>query len=438
MIITEIMAAPPSANWNREWFEVYVVDPFDLDDCELRQGTTDDAEAAEDREQISGVGTPSAGEYLLFARHDYVVGDGTGGSDVPANFEYDYTTFSFVNDEPFYLFIVCGTTVVDRMEMDWRVFDDLCPDNGCSPQLAPDLGADPIYDYTANDDAESTSWCLPSDEHEFVNNAGDLCYGTPGAQNECTERNWPAEGEVVFTELMIAPAETDEWFELTSVADGERDLAMCSLVKIKGIDTDDPEDFDFDDYDVYTFPPSPSITLAADQVQVFAKDECIPVDGGGDDDSAAGADECAYDEVIYGTVSFTNGDEEYLGLVCPSTSAGYVLVDMISYDADAQGLRDGHSMQFEISDKAAAADDNDLPIHWCESAFSQCFYDPDGVNCNYGTPGEPGDCASDEVDWPDNGPACRCVLAREGVLPVSGAATLGALVLLLAALRRRP
>jgi hypothetical protein len=62
--------------------------------------------------------------------------------------------------------------------------------------------------------------------------AGELC-----VDGECIAPA-PAEGEVVFTEVLYAPGgplgDDAQWFELTSVAGGARDLTGCTVDALSG------------------------------------------------------------------------------------------------------------------------------------------------------------------------------------------------------------
>ncbi len=420
VVINEAMIAAPSASNNREWFEIVGTASVDLQGCDLRKGDSDDAAAATTFDTIDVSLPVSPGQILLFARNqDWVVGDGGGAGDVPADFNYAYTGSSFTNGEPFTLFIVCGGTTVDSVGFDWREFEDGCPDNGCSVQLNT-----AFIDHEDNDDMGN--WCLPPPDSTFVNSAGDTATGTPGEENVCLAYDWPGAGDVVFTELMIAPADTPEWFEIANQTEDEIELGLCTLRKWR---LDDQGEIDESQIKEFTFgADGEPVTLGPGAVALFAYNGCIEAAEGDDDSADAG--ECTYGEAIFNTVSFTNSAEEYLALICPDPEGSEVVVDEFSYDMEVMGLRDGHSIIFDpasFDDPAAANDDRQ---NWCEASFSQCFLDIDGVSCNYGTPGEVGPCLADDVDWPDNGPACRCSSTGRGV--GSAAAILLGLGLLLA------
>ena len=399
--ITEVMIAPPSSSNNREWFEIVGAVSTNLEGCDLRKGSTTDAGEATTFDTIAGSLPISVGEHLLFARNqDWVAGDGSGGDDIPADYAYAYTDSSFNNDQLLYLFIVCEGATVDVAPMDWREFEDGCPDSGCSVNLGP-----AYYDADGNDDLDH--WCLAPPDYTFVNSSGDTASGTPGEAGVCLTFDWPVAGEVLFTELMIAPADTPEWFELSNRTEADVEIGLCVLRKWK---LDEEGNADATTIKEFTFgADGEPVTLPANGVGLFAYNGCIVTAAAGDDDSAA-AEECVYTDQFYDTVSFTNSAEEFLALVCPSESGEEVVVDEMSYDMEVMGIRDGHSILFNPADFDEPVSDNDDRQNWCEAAFSQCFHDPDGENCNYGTPGEIGACLEDDVDWPDNGPACRCQL----------------------------
>ncbi len=427
VVISEIMIAPPATSSTREWFELYGVNAVDLQGCTLREGPSADPFDAGTDWHDHVVDAPlvvPAGQHVLLAKsHDCVVGDGAGGCAVPA--DHEFGTLSFNNDTLEWLYVICGNTVIDAAPYDWREFEDGCPQKGCSVNLG-----DEFYDSNDNDDLDH--WCLPPPDATFLNAADDPCTGTPDAMGECLTYDWPAGGELCFTELMIAPAETPEWFEIVNLTDRDLELQLCTLRKFK---RDENGDQDPGSVREYTFgAEGDPVPLGAHELQVWSYKECITPGVAGDDDSAEDGG-CEYGERIYDTISFTNSAEELLEITCPDGQGNEIVVDRIIYDMEREGIRDGHSRIF-FPEGDDPAGDNDNVERWCEAAFSQCYLTVTPEDCNYGTPGSADECVSDEIDWPDNGPACRCRLDARAAAPGAGLALLAALGLW-AARRRR-
>ena len=116
--------------------------------------------------------------------------------------------------------------------------------------------------------------------------------------------------------------------------------------------------------------------------------------------------DCSLGEVTYGSLSFTSDGDEQFELYCPKESGGEVLVDSITFNLAALDIREGHSLQLDKSKLDTAAEANDNEDNWCEAAFSQEFYKADAEDCNYGTPGELGECLTDPLTPP--AAVCRC------------------------------
>jgi hypothetical protein len=89
-----------------------------------------------------------------------------------------------------------------------------------------------------------------------------------------------------------------------------------------------------------------------------------------------------------------------------------VLIDAIEYDATRTGNRSGHSLEFDVTQSGAAAL-NDDPYAWCDASFFDCVAElvNEEGECNYGTPGTAGVCATGLVTVPDSGPGCICASA---------------------------
>jgi MYXO-CTERM domain-containing protein len=405
VVITEIMVAPPTdGSAYREWFEIYVTNSLSLEDCWLRRSPTADPADADQEQQIDGVGTVWAEQYLLFARdEDYVVGDQGDADAVAATFSYDYF-LSFSNTEPFHLFVVCDEVVIDAIEMDWSLFNDDCEGNGCAVALrAERLSA------SANDLLPS-AWCLPPAELTFVNSAGDVATGTPGAANECRVEARPQPGDVAFTELMLTPGETPVWFELHNAADHSVLLEDCLLRRGR---TDDPEDAD---YTTLVAVDGAPLHLHSGETRVFAAGSCLDADP--DDLTDAS---CPYDEVLFDGATLPADGEHRLELACPpddGESSDEVTVDEVTYQLASFTVEARHSLQFVPDDPARAAEDNDRWTDWCPAVDAQCFMRHESEVCEYGTPGTLGECLAGPVEEVDDGCACRTA-GRQSPAPTS-------------------
>ncbi|MCP4869560.1 MAG: lamin tail domain-containing protein [Proteobacteria bacterium] len=469
VVVTEMMVDALASSDSREWFEVKVTtgSGCDLQGCQLWEGPTlevptdevggddddsagddddDDEEADPCDEPIEGwrcheVDAPGntlafdSGAYALFGKGADLIA--SSPEEIPV--DYRYSGLFFNNDDPTYLHIVCNDTVVESARYDWSLFQGDCPNDGCTLQLHPSA-----EEATAND--EPTGWCVASDEDEYRHDdeVGDPFFGTPGLPGACLAREWPNEGEVVFSELMLAPVSSSaegavsfpEWFELTSVTDRDVELEGCRVRRVRAgeVEGDDddsavPED-DVKEHQIGSEGLVP--VLLSGTSQVLVKSECI------DGTEAPETGICNTDgrtDYVYGTVSFSNGDvTEELILECPDVQGGDpVIVDRTSYNQQRMADRSGHSMEFNttVADPASVNDDFAL---WCEASFQDCIDEAvteDG-DCNYGTPGTAGPCATGNVSVPPSGAGCRC----DNIEARGGATGLG-LLLLLGLLRRK-
>lgn len=82
-----------------------------------------------------------------------------------------------------------------------------------------------------NDDP--LGWCLAPADLAYPTATGEDEYGTPGQPNQCGGGNGatPLPGEVLITEIMVAPDAGSEWFEVLSLADQPLDLAGCVVTE---------------------------------------------------------------------------------------------------------------------------------------------------------------------------------------------------------------
>jgi hypothetical protein len=334
----------------------------------------------------------------LFSKtHDRVVGEeGTAGAVYA---DYVYSSISLQNSDPAWVRLVCEDVEIDIAPYDKEAFEDGCPEGGCSNNLRAEAEDDLLND-------ELSNWCLPPLEPEYLSSDGFPFIGTPGQPGSCLAREWPTTDEVLISEIMVQTVDSPEWFELVSQADRDVDLGGCEMRRVR-LDvpggTEDPATLQT--HQLGSLGESPE--LPAGSVRVFSKSDCL------DGEEPSGTGTCLWRDTIqytYGTLSFTNSEAERVSLYCPVVgSGGMVLIDAVEYDAIRTGNRSGHSLEFDVS-QSGAASLNDDPYAWCDASFFDCI--PELVNedgeCNYGTPGTTGPCATGLVTVPDSGPGCIC------------------------------
>ena len=437
VLITEIMVVADSRY--DEWFELQATtDDVSLDGCVILNGTSDVMPADPSNPGTGWTDYPiedadlvlDEGQFAVLARvtesntDPCVAYSDATLTDCLVEADATYGSVEFNNSASEYLMIACdnggGSWVrLDSAPAYWTTeLEQGCSDDACSATLDPNY-----YDEEGNDDVGN--WCAARSQDPFIARSGGASRGTPGVLGKCIPDNvvWPAVGEVVFSEVMVNPARaySAEWFELSNATAQVLFLDACK-VRIEKIE---------DGSSTIIMLPD-GLPVDAHGQALFAS-ECIDWVSG-DDDSAAG--ECAFGEILDGGIGFSDGKDYELELSCPDgTSGDYRTIDVVEFNDEVQGIREGHSMMFVPADHGNPETANDDRDNWCEAAYSQCFLDEDGVDCEYGTPGQLNDCLTDFVDWPDNGPACRCVLSRGPVAPTLAAVALGLAGLL--GLRRR-
>ena len=87
-----------------------------------------------------------------------------------------------------------------------------------------------------NDD--TANWCVPPVDgnlhsHTDPNGSTWQLVATPGKENDCPFFDWPTVGEAAFVEIMTAPQETSEWFELHNATDRDLEVTLCELRREK-------------------------------------------------------------------------------------------------------------------------------------------------------------------------------------------------------------
>jgi len=414
VVISELMIAPRDGANADEWIEVYGSGAgCNLHSCVIETWTDD--EGLRDSDVINATDDSlqlAVGDHVVLARSTSSDVDAGGiswvdtdGNTTEADYLYEYGVY--LRSEPGEVKVVCDGEVVDSARVDWGAFEDLiggCPDGWCSVNLHPGfMNAD------ANDDL--ANWCVPPTDGNLYTHTdpnGDVweLVGTPGKENDCPFFDWPTQGEAAFAEIMTAPQSTNEWFELYNATDRDLELTLCELRRVKyGTDEESGEYGPLSEASWLIGEDGVEVMVPAGSVQLFVKDDClIPT---GSEEDTGGAATCSYDEVHYGSLSFTADSDETLSLICPDASGGSVIVDEIAFNMAAQGIRDGHSLMLDQSKLGPDTHTiNDDPGNWCEAAFSQEFYEAEEEKCNYGTPGEASQCLTDPLNPPDT--VCRC------------------------------
>ena len=413
VIFSELMADPPGSA--DEWIELAGLgDSCNLAGCYLAIGEcadgTDEA-CVSDEKLIEGAQLDIAdGDHFVFSRGELAYTGAVGS----------YSGLSQSNSEERWLHLLCDGGVVDTAPLDWAQFDDRCGDDvNCSAQLSP-----AAYDPTENDDL--AMWCLAGADSEISDDDGNPVRATPSALNACASYASPGAGDVVFTELMANPAGLAEWLEITNVSTDTFELGGCDLWVYDDDDDGVPAP---DDADVT---PLGDLSLEPDQSLVVTDGGCLFGEERGLDTGSPVV--CTGDELPAG-ISLPNTGKRYVALVCidAETGLGQVEVDAMTYDLDAQGVRQGHSLIFDLEGSSDPALDNDDHGAWCEAGFSQEFAkgDDEAEDCNYGSPGSTEACVPFDANV-TGGPGCRCTTGS-----ASGAAGFLALLVGLAVRRRR-
>lgn len=397
-VFTELMIAPNDGY--DEWIELLGDTDCNLSGCELRLGASSDPlDGAEDwsSTELEGVGGNlpiGAGEYLLLSKsEDYIAGYMDGDTFVgELAADAIYSSIFLPNSDDEWLHLVCDGVAVDSAPVAWSAFDPYCPAGGCTVNLQPDA-----EDAVSNDDL--SSWCVAPPESVWVGPSGEPFTGTPGSAGQCMASDWPAPGEVIFTELIASPqGGVSEYMELKNVSDAEVDLTFCSLVKYR-VDGDGAEDPSTRKEHLIGSDGT-QLAVDANTTQLLAYKNCLRTADG--DTGAAGDGGCQDGEYLYDTIQLTADQEEHLELVCDGE-----VIDGVVFHSDAWGIRDGHSAMLDPGSETAEA--NDVSTNWCEASFTQKLDDlsfDEEEKCNYGTPGEDNVCLSDQADPPD--PVCRC------------------------------
>lgn len=379
-----------------EWIELQAspanTDTVDLRGCQLLEAPHIGGQGTIRRHLIDpelGTTGIAPGERLLLAKRSNIpaAADGFLVIDGTVEVDYFYSTLTFSNSDLRTLSLNCpgedGPVEIDSLSFEWGSFDG--DFDGFSLELSDAAVPTDRLDASAND--RPAAWCTadPGDvyaEGEFIEIVDDtdivvpfLHHGTPGAPNgDCPVPDpWPAEGGVIFTEIMGNPAGSDtseEWFELWNTTGQRVELKGCR------IDNDNLDTVDTD-----TWPIEASLALEGDARAVLATSE-------------NGDFWTCYDEpdAHFTRISFNNSDHEELALVCPDGLGGEVVVDRIEYDSN---FPDDVSLQ--VPTALASAANNDDTTQWCslpagDPAYTFSCFDVESEGTSYGTPGEGPNC----------------------------------------------
>lgn len=397
-VFTEIMVDGPASGG--EWVEVLLVDGCDLQGCVLQEGPLEDPfeGPTDERWTRHTIAAPAhtlggvTGARLLLAEESPVVGPSGDPAARPADYLYESITFS--NTELGYLHLLCGGIRVDSMPYDHARFAVSCPGESCAVGLPP-------QGETAADNDDLERWCLPPDESRHVDGTGNPFRGTPGAVGSCQALPWPTVGEVLISEVMVAPQTLaddfapPEWFELWNRGGAARTVSGCSMHLLPvAADGSVAED----EGSSFTFGAMPGGELLdSGKTLVAADGRCV--DG-------SEASPCALSEYRYDGLSFTNDGAFALRLQCPTGDGGSFVIDEARWDLAWSGDRAGHSLQLDSSamDPAAANDD---PLLWCEASFESCYVTDSEGRCQFGSPGTVSACPT-PPSLPAPGPGCHC------------------------------
>lgn len=430
VVFTELMLAPRSSS--REWFEVKVLAPggCDLHDCEIREGPFPDPtfDVLNSEWSVHVIDAPGntlplgSGDYALFAKGaDQIVGDENTTPDASWIYaDYRYSEITFGNEGAAFVHLSCGGVPLDSVPYDWSRFSPTCRDGGCSVNLLPGR-----EDAVTNDSVDA--FCQAPFEPTWVGSAGETFTGTPGEPGACLQLSWPGPGQVVFTELqgMTSPP-LPEFFELTHLGGATVELTGCRILRSRL----DPISGAY----LPTGDSSEAIFGENTDTTVMAEGDVVVWSGSGRclDGTERQFQSCATDELAFGGIEFVNTASERLELYCPDGASGEVLVDAMFYNFKEQGIRDGHSIEFDPTGDAPGSNNDELGA-WCEAGFGDCYVTNDVEQCSYGTPFVAGPCAAENTNFPQSGvPGCRC----QAVAPAGGAWAVLALFGLLARRRR--
>ncbi|MBM4386731.1 MAG: lamin tail domain-containing protein [Deltaproteobacteria bacterium] len=201
----------------------------------------------------------------------------------------------------------------------------------------------------------------------FMESYGEKEGGTPG-WDECemlTDLRRPSAGEVIFTEIMIAPeAGNGEWFEIYNLTGDEMFLANCRFSEGKF-----SKEFYFLGNDVKIEPHSYAL---------FSNGRCLKPDG------------CAENEFIYEKISFGNEAPGEIMLLCHANDGNEIEIDRISYNiVENKKARKKYSLELCAASFDAASNDSMEQWQYAGEADVYHSYSP---AAHFGTPGKKNGC----------------------------------------------
>jgi hypothetical protein len=334
--VTEVMIAP---DLGREWVELSNPgpSPFDLAGCEIGEegvGPAHEHTLAADR----GETQIGAGGLLVLAVSSLeLVPGGTETAD------YAYSSLTFNNDEREDLYLRCGEVLVELVTYDWVTED---ADRGRS------LSRDP---------GDPSLWCVADEPFHLDDDGAE--YGSPGEGNPPCPRltgdgPFPEVGEIVVTEVMVAPSSGSlfpEWFEVRNIG--------ARTVQLDGCRAEDEGHDSVIAMDA-ALPPGGMAILSADPFD--------PV--------------CALlpDGDYGGSVTFNNSTADRCALACPDGLGGFDLIDEVTFDWPSLDLDQGISLVLDADALDPVA--NDDPTVWCAAPADGWSCTMDG-HTDRGTPG---------------------------------------------------
>ena len=457
-IITEHMVASTSAL--PDWFEIEAPAGADLRDCTIERWG---ALAGPDGFEIDEVEfekqvwiTWEGGEYLVPGEGVMMLTRGKclDGSPVlqdqqgcPANEalglppSYVYLSVDFVANRPQWVGLYCPGDGPDRALIDGTFMDQ--------DQPGGEVGRSWCFDPALGDDnTQPDPWLPALDDAWYIDDpeTGEPSYGTPGVAGSCLPEGPPppVRGEILFTEVIVAPSGLPEWIEVANIGPAAWSLAGCTLGHVKVNDEGVP----LSSVSQFLLGAGGGIPeLEPQERWVLSQDLCHD----GTDPEVA---DCPLDnESQYSGFTMANEGRHELWIECPGSEDA--VEEMTADPAAANSgyeVRNTHSMIFESGDvdcgDLASEDCNDEPALWCEACFEEMYATSGGGDENYGTPGEPGACDGDDDDDDDDddtgggcnddddtGGGCDCLTAMGGRPPSAAIAWLVGATLVL--LRRR-
>ena len=433
LAITEVMSRPQSST--DSWLEITASGSLS-EPCSLAGCLLSDIGPSTDRAVTLGVGVElQPGEIKLFAQGGGPTLDqaGTlpavGVSGLYIGNAGDVTTLS----------LTCDGAVVDQVPVSEDFVDQRCPDKGCSAQVRdgaspsaedPDAAfcVAPITAETTTVSAKSTA----DNDYRIV--------GTPGRATDCAAFDWPAEGELVITEITADGAgSVPDWFEVHNPTDRDLELQWCEL---RQADADPADTADADAYELayryFLADGAHNFGVKAGGYAVFSKGSCLDTEAeAAAADTALGSSDdvlttCGDDGYRFGSVYIKADITSRLELVCEGTS-----IDTVTFNFDRMNVLEGHSIELrpDLVDVDGATSNDDWS-NWCAAPFTGSSYESGAGDANYGTPS-----AANECEAPPNlkgsGLGCLCSAAGGDTAPAGLAVLLGGLMGLVGRRRRR-